>query len=506
MKGYTFLGLCFVLCAILLATSCKQDDKAVGPEPVLPDGTQLMFANCDPFSFRHQVGLQESVTLVSDPTLACDGSVEFVAGETASWTSAGFQIPAGTYREGFHLALNRTINGAEIPAVIQTSFRGLATQFTRVDTMPVGNSGEALNKVIEAAQTGTVGMLDSARTVTFTVTALSGRFTANLNRGVEGSFVKIGADPSTLCQFRVYLDSQHGIAFDTLHAFDLSFHSTAGAVSDSIFLDFTHGAHMLTDSRIQLGDKYGVTYLAAASGGCRDTLSFWAIPPMQSYRRDNLGVFPAGNIISDGRDVFLYGVYAAPDSSPCGIVRVVRDSTTGHPIVSHPVYNCNDQISVEYDRVAHLVWVIEHSTGPDTAWGYSIEGVLDSTVIADSFPIGRLFQQYWVVDQSSAQDPLRREIARYPFTGGSAVSTQAYPTELTEQFAGGAGLGFPGAAVNDSTWSVHVFNPDGHWISAFSVDGAGTGTSVRLVMADSVIVYSVSYSGFSQTVYRLSPN
>lgn len=516
MKGYTLLAVLSALMAVLLASGCKREEKATGPEPTLPEGgTQLMFADCDPFGFNHQIGLQQSATLVADSRYACSGTVQFLVGDSASWISGGFHVPAGSYREGFHLVLERDLNNATTPAIFAILFRGIASQFTVIDTMPAGSGGDALRQVIEIGQTGTIGASDSLRPVSLTVMDLSGSASVNLNANANGSFIKVGVDPVALCQFRILYDTQDGITRVRNHAFDLIYDYPYGGIADSVFLDFTHGSRMESNHRLQMGDQFGVAYVASESGGCRDTAAFWGLPPTQPFRVDVIrNDFALGNIVSDGQFVWFWDIQATPqDSFHCGFVRVNRDSILGTPLVHRPIRNCSAPINVQYDRSTNLIWVIQQGTGADTAWGYDHSGVLDTTVLISNAPgNAHLYRGYWV--QQTGRDLLRRTIVEIPFAGGTDLPPQTYAAEITEDFAGGAGIGLPGAGRTQS-WSVNAFDANGNWIAQYAIESPDPAQqlllSVSILTADSLIAYAIQWEILPpharfQEVRVLSPN
>jgi hypothetical protein len=512
MKAHRLLVLLPVFLVLMLASGCKREDKATGPEPILPQGgVRLMFADCDPFRFR--VGLQDAITLTSDHNYACNGTVQFVPRQQATWISGAFQVSPGSYQEGYHLAFERDLSDAQASiAVLQITFQGIATQFTVTDTMPMGNSGESLRKVIEVGQTGTVVAGDTSRSVMITVSDLESVVRLNLASDANGSYVQIGADPSAVCELKILYDSQQGITRELPHTFVLLYNHAVGTVTDSVYLDFTHGAHVTEtpSHRLTMGDQFGVAYLASEASGCRDSAAFWAIPSMQAYREDTLGFFPMGNILSDGSSVWYYRTYTAPhDSTPCGVFNVSLNSINGTPVLAHPIYNCSATVTAAYDRVNRLIWVIEHTTAGDSAWGYTRSGVLDSVVAADVIPGGFLYQGLWVQDNGS--DLLRRSIAELPFTSSAPVIQRLYPAELTEQFGGNAGIGYPGAG-RDTTFSINTFNDLGFWTGQFpiAVGDSDQILSVNTILADSVIVYAIQGNfmgvGLAQHVRVLSPH
>jgi len=467
MKGYKLLGLFLVFSIALLATSCKKNDKATGPEPVLPEGgTQLMFANCAPFA--QLIGLQESATLVGDARYACSSPVPFQSGRTATWTSNGFHVPAGSYREGYHLVFERSMADAATPAILQITFQGVATHSSLTDTIPAGTSGEALRKVFELGMTGTIAASDSLRPVSITIQSVTGYATLDLSVNSIGSYLKVGADLSDLCQFKILYDTQQGVTRGYLnHGFDVMYDYANGTVHDSVFLDLTHGAS-ISNHTIVLGNTYGVAYLASEDGGCRDTASFWAVPASQLYREDIVAAnLSPGNVISDGRFLWYWGLQDTNATIPCGFFNVNLDSTRGAPRVHQPVPVCNDgniSYTAYYDGFANLIWVVKRSlASTDTAWGYSPSGtnVLDTVATGTDIPLGHLYQQRWVVENSHTL--LTRVVQEYPFGGGAPLPSQTFPTEISEDFGGTAGFGYVSGSRSQD-WTVNVFDPSGNWI------------------------------------------
>jgi len=124
-------------------------------------------------------------------------------------------------------------------------------------------------------------------------------------------------------------------------------------------------------------------------------------------------------------------------------------------------------------------------------------------------PGGYVYQQLWM--QDNGHDLLRRSISELPFTNTTPLVTRVYPAELTEEFAGAAGVGYPGAGRN-ATFSVNTFDDLGYWTGQYpiAVGDSDQSSNVTMLLADSVIVFSVTADfrgvGLAQQVRKLSPH
>ena len=91
------------------------------------------------------------------------------------------------------------------------------------------------------------------------------------------------------------------------------------------------GGARISNSHIalMLGPHYGVAYLAAESGGCRDTAAFWSLPGVAAFNVDTLGTWTIRPAIRSptATYVWFYHLEDQPeDSATPHAVRVDRRS------------------------------------------------------------------------------------------------------------------------------------------------------------------------------------
>ncbi|MBU0508512.1 hypothetical protein KKH27_06740 [bacterium] len=449
------IGL-LVSAALWLAAGCRE--SAVSPFDSSPaEGTRLYFADCEPFPWQGRYS--ENVTLVPDPQDACNSNIPFFYGYSAVWRSNSFRVAPGTISEGVHLVFHRNTEQAAVATSIDVAYGGIAVNIQRQLDLPIG---EAVS-VMDLLESGEISGSGDTAAVTLTMTLVSGAATLNVNIG-SGSYVQVGVERTGLCEFVIDLglaggvgQPGSGVTFTYAHA--------AGNVQAALFEDFTRGAHV-DGSTFFFGPKYGIAYLTAESDLCRDTAAFVAMAPAQGFRMDTLATVLRGNLLSDGDHVWFWEDQYLPDDSLARRnIRILHE--TELPLLSHPIYTRVDPVIVYYDGLSSRFWIIQRSgSAPDTAWGYTISGSLDTLVVAASIPTGFLFRQMWL--NVTAQDRYTRTVMAIPFAGGASSLFGIYPTELSEGFGGAAGLGYP-LALGQNEWSVNVFDDEGDWIARYPV-------------------------------------
>jgi hypothetical protein len=476
-----------ILLGCLAILGCR--DKSAGPAPVLPqNGTYLFLANCDPFNTPP--GFQESVTLVADPNLACTGDVDYHSGTQASWTSGVFSVSAGTYSEGVHLVFDRPLNESQLVASFDVTLRGVASSFTRQIDLGVG----VTHSVTDLEETGTLAR-DTTGSIRLTITVRNYAATLKIG-GLSNTYVITEAKRSNLCE--LYIDKGLSNGFGQPNT-GLNFALRNASVNawDSVLYDFSRGV-LLDHTSLHFGPQSGPVYVVAGDGHCRDTAAFWATAPAAHFVLDTLRPSPTdepffaqGSIISDGVRVWFIDLYQPQhDSIPCRVYRVREPG--GFPRILHPVYDCHSVMSAEYDQNSQLIWIVsQSSTEPDSAWGYTINGALDSIVTGATIPSGHLYQGNWV--QEVGHDNMRRQFNLVSLNGGGTSTLGTYPVELTEFFGGTAGIGLPGAAGN-ANYTINAFNDQGNWIASYPVLVGQYDQlwSVAMISADNIIIYSVT--------------
>jgi hypothetical protein len=453
-------------------------DKGTGNEPVFPTGgTTLYIADCSPYETD-----QESIDLVTTPSDACTANILFYAFYgTAIWHSDRFRAPVGRVTEGCRLVFQRSISEAEYECVFHLTIDGLANHITRRILLPIGET----SSIIDISESNIVNAPeDSLVSVTLSLYDSTGNATLITEAG-NGSSVFVGIDPSDLCTFKISLGLGNGTGRPGTNL-NLSYLNANGDISTSIFFDNTNGA-AVDGAIFRFGPLYGLTYLAAASGGCTDTIALYAVPSDQNYRTDLLtAAMPAHyGYLSDGATVWGWDYLFQPDSVAC--VRLTVTQINDVMVINHPVYDCTGAPSVDYDQHRRLIWVIARSAaGLDTAWGYSRTGHLDTVETAASIPTGYLCRGQWI--NTGLADTYLTYANAQPFLGGSSTELPVLPTEISYSFGGDAGIGKPGAAKDDN-WSINTFDQNGRWTGHFSLDGSPFAASVRIIAADSVVVY-----------------
>ncbi|MDD5087392.1 MAG: hypothetical protein PHI18_01160 [bacterium] len=458
-------------------------DSSVTPfDPLPAGGTRLYIADCNPFIWQDPD--REVVTLVPDPDDACNTLIDFYSGLTADWRSNTFRAPAGALLEGAHLVFHRDVNEASVVTVIAVSYSGLSTSFQRQLELPIGETISA----VDLFETGEIVAGGDSGVVELSISILSGAATLNTFT-TTGTYVQVGVERTSLCEFEIDLGLAGGIG-QPGSGVVFSYRNAASEIHPSIFLDFTHGAQ-IDGSVLIFGPQYGLTYLAAESDGCSDTARFMAVAPAQGYRVDTLETVFRGNLLSDGNQVWFWEDRPLPDdSAACRAVNILY--TNEWPLLSHPIYSCEDAVIAYCDAMSRHFWIILRSSSfPDTAWGYTLTGALDTTVIAQNIPDGFLYRGQWL--NVISVDRYTRTVSATPFSNGTATTLGTYPAALTEAFGGGAGLGYPGT-LDYEWWSVNVFDEDVNWIARYPIRGEESDLigTVTLLTADSVIVYAAN--------------
>ena len=155
--------------------------------------------------------------------------------------------------------------------------------------------------------------------------------------------------------------------------------------------------------------------------------------------------------------------------------------------------SCTYIAYVIYYQTFHLIWVIQRSVlQPDTAWGYTTDGMLDTTVIAATIPTGDLVNGHWI---NSDADTYVRHLYSTPFDGGTTTTAGDIPAELTRYPNGYAGIA-PAHVTDFGEWSVNLFDSLGNWITRYPIRGSDGSSAffAQLLSADSVIIYEAVFT------------
>ena len=482
----TAASLCAGLAALALLLSACWEDKGPGaPDLFPPNATKLYFGDCDPFTPD-----QESTDLVFDASDACTGNIDFpfwYAGISAQWNSNAFRVQPGTYYEGCHLRFVRDMADAGETAVLYVAFDGLAVSFLRRVEIPVRET----SFIADLFEEGTVTLpADTLTAISVQITDSSGSVALDPSYGV-GSYVMTGADQATVCRFEIDLGLAHGLGHPN-QGVNFAYLNTVYEIAETLAWDFTGGASVLPGPVLQFGPRYGVAYLTAESGGCRDSASFWSLPG-RLLEETTLATMDSFfyQFISDGDSVWLWQVVSNTGDSLTPY-RVRITSRDGSLRFTHPVHGFHQISGLFYDQTRDLIWILQTTyVGPDTAWGYTTTGVLDTFVSFYNIPQEGLYRSQWL--QTTAIGTFFRETELLPLNGGPAVSSNTYPIELTRQFSGGAGTGYPGFAAEDS-WTINVFDSLGNWSARQRVNPPQQGETiydVRVFSSDRRIVYAL---------------
>jgi hypothetical protein len=471
----------FLLLGLLFLLGCHEN-KMAGPEPTIPENaTRLFVTDCDPFN--HPPGYIDSVTLVADTRLACSGQVDFRYGVTATWTSNLFSAAPASYVEGARIVLNRPMSESQNEAIFRLAFHGVSVTFEDSLTIGVGRT----QLIAEVTRTGTLTR-DTTAAVSMTLTVLQGWATLELG-GTGNSYVITEVSRNNLCELRIDQGLNGGVGRPNEGVTFTNANGTTAAW-DSIYYDFTGGAS-LSGTALVFGPNYGPVYVIAGDGRCRDMASFWAPAAQQNYRVDTLGFYEAGNLVSDGTQVWHYDVYyPSHDSIPCGVFRVRWPSNI--PLIEHPVYDCSTTMFAEFDQQNQKIWIVgRYAAQRDTAWAYSTTGHFLGYVTSDNMPYSHIYRGRWVTE--SSHNSIVSSMAVTLIGSDEAQPLGEYPTELTMDFAGAAGIGLPGSGRSDST-TINVFNARGAWVGAFPVlvGPNDVMSSIALLSADSIVVYSIA--------------
>lgn len=475
-------NLQFVLAAAGLLATCVSGcrESSVTPFDLFPSGgTRLYIAECSPLTWQGRD--REAVTLVPDPADACNSNIYFYAsGQTAVWQSNHFRVAAGSLTEGAHLVFHRDANQAGVVTVVAVNYVGLSVAFQRQLELPVGETVSS----VDLFESGEITAGGDSGTVELSMAVLSGSATLNTYTNT-GTYVQVGVERSSLCEFEIDLGLAQGIG-QPGSGVNFFYRNATGEIVPSLFLDFTRGGH-LDGTIFFFGPQYGIAYLAAESGGCRDTARFTASAPAQGYRVDTLETVYRGNLLSDGNHVWFWeDRFLSEDSLACRSLNILH--TNEWPLIAHPIYGCDNPVVAYCDVSSARFWIVERSfLSPDTAWGYTLTGSRDTTIIAETIPDGFLYHSHWL--NVTGTDRYTRTVSAAPFSGGAATLLGTYPADLTETFGGGAGIGYPGA-LGYEHWSVNVFDDDANWIARYPVQsGLLVLIGVTLLSADDAIVY-----------------
>lgn len=467
----------WVLLILFVVLSGCERDKGTGPESGLPvSGTILYFADCNPSS---DAGLG---TLTADGSYVCQSNIVLFGSEIV-WRSNLFHDLSSSITEGFHLVFSRDAVQAQDTSYVTVHYGGIGSDITRFYALPPGE----LVSVREASQTSTVNMpADSAAGVTIGITGYSVRLNAEPG---SGSYVAVGVERNTLCEFSIYQGANGGEG-DPNGVVNFSYLHAPSDVTSHLFLDYTGGA-TLSNQVFTFGPRYGVAYVAAESGVCRDTAFFYAPAPAQGFRVDTLTW--QSTALTDGQNVWPYVYdYAIDTLGACQRVRVYFPS--GLLMFDRYVASCSDLVEVTYDHMNRLIWLIQRANGsPDTAWGYTTTGTLDTTVIAEAIPRGDLVRGRWI---TSATEHYVRHLYTTPFTGGTTTFVTDVPEVLTQDSYGFAGIAPPGATPF-SEWTVNIFDTLGNWIARYPILDRNNSAAIfaGLISADSIVVYSAYLNG-----------
>ena len=481
----------WILLILLFILSGCDNEKSSGPAPILPEtGTTLYFAECNPAS---NAGLG---SLSPDGTNIC-GSDVLLFGNQYIWRSNVFYHVTGSITEGFHLVFERDIDAAEDTSFVSVTFDGIANHFTRTLVLP---PGELISTREDAEAADAIISPDSGASVSIAIGASDVRMSTGIG---GGSHLVIGVDRNMLCEFAIYQGFTGGEG-EPNNSVNFSYLHTSDAITAGMYLDFTGGASF-TEQLFTFGPHYGVAYLVAQSGQCRDTALFYAPPPAQGFRVDTLdGQFYA---LTDGQVFWPYTIdYGSDTAGSCQHVRIYFPSNL--IMIDRLFASCIDPASVIYDQFNHLIWLIQRSVSlPDTAWGYDTNGILDTTVIATAIPDGDLVRGQWV---TSTVNAYVRQLYMTPFAGGTPTHTGDIPTILAADFSGRAGI-TPANATNLDEWTVNVFDSLGHWVARYPIRSQTSDSttvqalSAALIAADSVIVYEAFFSDFHYEFQALKP-
>jgi hypothetical protein len=348
------------------------------------------------------------------------------------------------------------------------------------------------------------------KTVTLTLVGSGDLTTLNVSSG-SGSFVYSGSNPALLCRLKIEFGPEEGRGEPGT---SVSFHHLNDGgfrVTDRILKDFTGGA-VIRAPILAFGPKYGVTHIVADAGGCLDTACFWALAPRRHYRLDTLAVvrhFPAGGgqLLSDGRRLWLWGIAPTPGSSDDGVLNIVNFNES--PYLSHPFHDLPGNSAVVFDETMNAIWIVDRTQfGADTAWAYDSTGHCDSSIVSPAIPVGSLCDGVWF--RESGCDARVRTIQSFDWMG-NLLGTRDYPAELTYGFSGQAGFSLPGDP-DLHVHSLNVFDSNGDWDSRFRACGDEYAyeffTSASVMTNGSRIVYAVTsssiYEGMSIKICVLS--
>lgn len=491
------LLLLLAIAVYLAAFTAGCRESSVTPFDLFPgSGTRLYIAECEPFSWRGRD--REAVTLVPDPADACNTNIVFYSsGLTAVWQSNQFRVAAGSLTEGAHLVFHRDANQASAVTTVAVNYVGLSAAFQRQLELPAGETISSR----DLFESGEITAGGDSGVVELTIAVLSGSATLNTYSST-GTYVQVGVDRSALCEFEIDLGLSQGIG-QPGSGVNFSYRNAGGEILPSLFLDFTRGAHV--DGNVFFfGSQYGLAYLSAESNGCSDTARFTAAAPAQGYRVDTLETVNRGNLLSDGNHVWFWEDRLLPeDSLACRSVNILY--TNEWPLLSHPIYPCQDPVVAYCDAISRRFWIVQRSEGaPDTAWGYALTGSRDTTIIAETIPDGFLYRGMWL--NVTGIDRFSRSVSVTPFSGGTSAILGTYPADLTESFGGRVGIGYPGT-LGYQWWSVNVFDDDANWIARYPIQSSEFETigTVILLSADSVIVFA-THSSNTYRVRALKPD
>jgi hypothetical protein len=468
----------------VLLSACSADKGPGAPDLFASNATKLYFSDCDPFTPD-----QESTDLVFDASDACTGNIEFpfwFGSIGAEWKSNAFRVQPGTYYEGCHLRFVRNMTDAEEALVLHVAFNGLAVSFLRRIEIPVRET----SLVVDLFEEGTVTLpAGTMAVISVQITDSSGSVALDPSYGV-GSYVMTGADQATVCRFEIDLGLAHGLGYPN-QGVNFAYVNAVSAITDTLAWDFTAGARLLPGPVLQFGPRFGVAYLTAESGGCLDSASFWSLPGevLEETTLASMDSFWY-QFISDGDSVWLWQMVSNTGDSLTPY-RVRITSRDGLLRFTHPVHGFHQIRGLFYDQTRDLIWILQTTyTGLDTAWGYTTTGVLDTFVSFSNIPQEGLYRGQWL--QTTATGTFFRETELFPLNGGPAVSSNTYPIELTRQFSGGAGVGYPGFAAEDS-WTINVFDSLGNWFARQRVNAPQGETidDVRALSSDRRIVYAL---------------
>lgn len=478
-----------LLLAGLAGVGCHES-KSPGPKPLFPEGgTTLFFADCDPFDSSPYD--RSEVTLRPDARDVCPAEISFSPGQIARWQSNHFRVGTGTYTEGFRLMLERTPQNAATEATVAVDFVGIAATFTREFTIP---AGEVFSTLETAETANSPHPADTLFAVSITIRAIDAAFRLNVNPG-QGSFVKTEGERSELCEFRFNLGLGGGTG-EPSQAVNFGYENVLGAIATAIVHDFTRGASV-AGTLFEFGPQYGIVYVAAESGGCRDTAAFLAPPPSRGFRVDTLGNFTTGDLLSDGQNVWVWELrQASQGTDACREVRILH--ATGVPLIVHPLASCSEPVTTYFDMAANQFWIIlRYASAQDTAWGYTLGGVLEQVEIADEIPAGMLYDGRWLFE--TYRNAYIRRFELLPFTGGAPMLLDDFPVELTEQFAGRAGLAFPNS-IDSNDWMINIFDAAGNWTARYPVRVQENQflQSISILSSGNRIVYSVGLNSVVQ--------